>query len=82
MAKLGGSKYIWIICVWFNVRFSSHWLFKFKILSEAASLLPQMTEHEHGQISRLASILLLGFFLPNSTEMSSFCFRIYHPAHI
>ena len=26
-----------------------------------------MTEHEHGQISRLASILLLGFFLPNST---------------
>ena len=49
------------------MRFSSHWLFKFKILSEAASLLPQMTEHEHGQISRLASILLLGFFLPNST---------------
>eukprot|EP00980_Cylindrotheca_fusiformis_P022324 scaffold9191_cov114-Cylindrotheca_fusiformis.AAC.19 len=38
-----------------------------KILAEAASLLPCMTEYEHGQVSRLAAILLLGFLLPHST---------------
>jgi integrator complex subunit 7 len=36
-------------------------------LAEAASLLPFMTEYEHGQVSRLAAILLLGFLLPHST---------------
>jgi hypothetical protein len=38
-----------------------------QILSDATALLPFMSDHEHGQISRLASILLLGFFLPRST---------------
>ncbi|CAJ1954407.1 unnamed protein product [Cylindrotheca closterium] len=37
------------------------------ILTEAASLLPYMTTREHGRVSKLASILLLGFFLPHST---------------
>lgn len=38
-----------------------------QILSEASSLLSVMTDKEHGQVMRLASILLLGFLLPQST---------------
>jgi len=37
------------------------------VLAEASRLLPLMTNHEHGQVSRLTGILLLGFFLPHST---------------
>ncbi|KAL3944290.1 MAG: hypothetical protein SGBAC_001635 [Bacillariaceae sp.] len=37
------------------------------ILAEAAALLPYMTTKEHGRVSKLASILLLGFLLPHST---------------
>jgi integrator complex subunit 7 len=44
-----------------------YFLFVVKILAQAATLLPAMTEQEHGQVSRLASILLLGFLLPHST---------------
>ena len=48
---------------------SSKILFHFflQILAEASGLLPSMPGHEHGQASRLAGILLLGFFLPQST---------------
>ena len=38
-----------------------------QLLAKACRLLPSMTEHEHGQVSRVAGILLLGFFLPQST---------------
>jgi integrator complex subunit 7 len=38
-----------------------------QLLSEASNLLPFMTDYEHGQVSRLSSILLLGFLLPHST---------------
>ena len=41
--------------------------FNSQILADAAVMLPYMSEHEHGKISRLASILLLGFLLPRST---------------
>mmetsp|Transcript_54051 Transcript_54051/g.60432 ORF Transcript_54051/g.60432 Transcript_54051/m.60432 type:complete len:1088 (-) Transcript_54051:1412-4675(-) len=37
------------------------------ILIDASNLLPSMTNHEHGQVSRLVSILFLGFLLPQST---------------
>lgn len=36
-------------------------------MSEAATLLPVLTEKEHGQVLGLSSILLLGYFLPYST---------------
>ncbi|CAB9516899.1 expressed unknown protein [Seminavis robusta] len=38
-----------------------------ELLKEASTLLPYMTDEEHGEISHLASILLLGFLLPSST---------------
>ena len=37
------------------------------VLAEAAALVPYMTTREHGRVSKMASILLLGFLLPHST---------------
>ncbi|KAG7359769.1 hypothetical protein IV203_034867 [Nitzschia inconspicua] len=43
-----------------------------EILSDAAALLRFMTDDEHGQVSRLTGLLLLGFLVPQSTGCEFF----------